>query len=67
MAQEGVYIKIIVEQLGHKRPQTPLQTNNLMAEAVPYGKTQPKCTKAMDMCLHRSLDWKCKQQFQIYW
>ena len=46
MAREAVYIRIILEEMGHKQPPTPLQTNNLMAEAVT---NSTKRTKAMDM------------------
>ena len=49
MAREAVYIRIILEDLGHKQPSTPLQTDNAMADAVINGKVQPKQTKAMDM------------------
>ncbi len=49
MAQEAVYIRIILEEMGHKQPLTPLQTDNSMAEAVINGKVQSKQTKAMDM------------------
>ena len=52
MAREAVYIRIILEELGHKQPPTPLQTDNSMAEGVVNGKVQPKRTKAMDMRLH---------------
>jgi hypothetical protein len=49
MAREAVYIQIILEEMGHTQPSTPLQTDNTMAEAVTNGKVQPKRTKAMDM------------------
>ena len=50
MAQEAVYIRITIRELGHKQPPTPLQTNtNAMAEAVINEKVHPKRTKAMDM------------------
>jgi len=42
MAREAVYIRIILEELGHKQPPTPLQTDNAMADAVINGKIQPK-------------------------
>ena len=42
MAREAVYIRIILEEMGHKQPPTQLQTDNYMAEAVVYGKIQPK-------------------------
>ena len=67
MAREAVYIRIILEELGHKQPPTPLQTDNAMADAVTNGKIQPKRTKAMDMRFHWLRDRECQQQFRIYW
>ena len=67
MAREAVYIRIILEEIGHKQPPTPLQTDNAMAEAVINGKVQPKRTKAMDMRFHWLRDRERQQQFRIYW
>ena len=67
MACEAVYIRIIREELGHKQPPTPLQTDNAMADAVINGKIQPKQTKAMDMRSHWLRDRECQQQFRTYW
>eukprot|EP00804_Cyclotella_cryptica_P010981 CCRYP_016691-RH/>CCRYP_016691-RH protein AED:0.48 eAED:0.46 QI:0/-1/0/1/-1/1/1/0/120 len=52
MAREAVFIRIILEELGHTQPATPLQTDNSTAEGVVNGKIQPKRTKAMDMRFH---------------
>jgi hypothetical protein len=67
MAREAVYIRIVLEEMGHKQPPTPLQTDNAMAEAVTNGKVQPKRTKAMDMRFHWLRDRECQMQFRIYW
>ena len=67
MAREAVYIRIILEEMGHKQPPTPLQTDNSMADAVCNGKVQPKRTKAMDMRFHWLRDRECQEQFRIYW
>ena len=67
MARESVYIRIILEEMGHKQPPTPLQTDNTMADGVINGKIQPKRTKAMDMRFHWLRDRECQQQFRIYW
>ena len=67
MAQEAVYIRIIMEYMGHKQPPTPLQTDNLMADVVCNGKIHPKRTKAMDMRFHWMRDRECQDQFRIYW
>ena len=63
MACEAVYIRIILDKMGHKQPATPVQTNNAMAEAVINAKITPKCTKAMDMRFHWLCDQECQQQF----
>ena len=67
MAREAVYIRIIIEKMGHKQPPTPMKTNNAMADAVINGKVQPKRTKAMDMQFQLIRDRECQQQFRIYW
>ena len=67
MAREAVYIRIILEEMGHKQPPTPIQTDNAMADAVVNGKIQPKRTKAMDMRFHWLRDRECQQQFKFYW
>ena len=66
-AREAVYMRIILEELGHKQPATPIQTDNAMADAVVNGKIQPKRTKAMDMRFHWLRDRECQEQFRIYW
>jgi len=44
MARKAVYIRIILEELGHKQPPTPLQiqTDNAMTNVIINGKIQPK-------------------------
>ncbi len=60
MAREAVYIRIILEELGHTQPPTPLQTENAMADGIINGKVQPKQTKDMDMRFH----WLCDRECQ---
>jgi hypothetical protein len=67
MARKAVYTRIILEELGHKQPPTPIQTDNAMANAIINGKVQPKQTKAMDMRFHWLQNCECQQQFRIYW
>ncbi len=67
MEREAVYIRIILEEMGHKQPATPLETNNAMAKAVTNGKVQPKRTKAINMRFHWLRDRECQRQFRIYW
>ena len=44
-AQEAVYLRIILEEMGHKQPPTPLQTDNDMAEAAPMAKYNQNAPK----------------------
>ena len=67
MAREAVYIRIILSEMGHKQPPTPIQTDNAMADGVINGKVQPKRTKAIDMRFHWLRDRECQQQFRFYW
>ncbi len=66
MAREAVYIRMILKELGHKQPPTPLQIDNAMADAIINGKIQPKQTKAMDVRFNWLQDRECQQQFRIY-
>jgi hypothetical protein len=45
MVHEAVYIRIILNELGHIQPPTPLKTDNAMADGVINGKVQPKQPK----------------------
>ena len=56
-----------LEEMGHKQPPTPIQTDNAMADSLINGKIQPKCTKAMNMHFDWLHDRECQQQFKFYW
>ena len=51
-AKECVYIRMVLKEIGHSQPATPIQTDNLIAEGVVNNKIQPKRMKAMDMLLY---------------
>ena len=59
-------MRIILEEMGHKQPATPIQMDNAIAEAVINTKITPKRSKAMDMCFHWLKDRECQQQFKFY-
>jgi hypothetical protein len=67
MARKAIYLRIILEELGHVQPPTPLQTDNAMADGIINSKVQPKQTKAVDMRFHWLQDQECQQQICIYW
>jgi hypothetical protein len=67
-ARKAVEERIILEEMGHKQPATPVQVDNSTAEGIINKRVQPKRTKAMDMRFHwlrdRSIN---QQQFRFYW
>jgi hypothetical protein len=67
IACEAVYNQIILQELGHKQPATPLQTDNSTTEEVVNGKIQHRRIKAMYMSFHRLCNRECQEQFRIYW
>jgi len=66
-AQEAVPMTNLLEEMGHKQPKTPIQTDNSTTCGVVNSKIQPRWTKAMDMRFH----WlRCRDkqgQFWYYW
>ncbi len=67
MVCKAVYLRIILEELGHLQPTTPLQTDNAMADGIIVGEVQSKLTKTMDMRFYWLCNWECQRQFHIYW
>ena len=51
ISREVVYIRIILNEMGHKQPRIPVQNYNSTVKGVINNKMQPKRTKSMDMCL----------------
>ena len=66
-AKAAVPIRTTLEELGHKQPPTPVQTDNSTACGVVNNEIQPKATKAMDMRFYWLKDREAQKQFRIYW
>jgi hypothetical protein len=66
-AKTAVPIRKTLEELGHKQPPMPVQTDNSTACGVVNNKIQPKATKAMDMRFYWLKDREARDQFKIYW
>ncbi len=66
-AKEAVHLRQILTEMGHQQPQTPIQTDNTMAEGVINNEFQPKCTKVMNLQFHWLRDQEAQGQFKIYW
>ncbi len=67
-ACKAVEERIILEQMRHKQPATPVQVVNSTAKGIINKRVQPKRTKAMDIRFHWLQDCSINQkQFRIYW
>ena len=66
-AQEAVPMRHLLEEMGHKQPKMPIQTDNSTACGVVDSTIQPHWTKAMDMRFHWLICRNKQGQFQYYW
>ena len=55
MAREAVYIRIILKEMGHKQPPTPIKTDSAMAEAVINGKNPTQTNQSNGHALSDSI------------
>ena len=63
----AVPVRQLLEEMGHKQPLTPMQTDNSTALGVVTNRIQPKQTKAMDMRFHWLRCRSRQKQFRTYW
>jgi hypothetical protein len=65
-AKEGTVLGTKLEELGHPRPTTPLETDNTTSTAYINGEIKQKFTRAMDVHFYW-VKYKVKQgQFHVY-
>ena len=65
--REAVPQQMMLVDMGHPQPQTPMQMDNSAVHSVVTNNVQPRRTKAMDMRFHwlRCID--AQGQFRYYW
>ena len=51
-AREAVPARKSLNEMGHRQPRTPMQTDNTVAHSVVTSNVQPKRTRSVDMCCH---------------
>ena len=66
-AHEAIPMRHLLEEMGHKQPPTPIQTDNSTAHGVVTNNIQPRRTKAMDMRFHWLRCRDSQSQFRYYW
>ena len=65
MAREAVYLRIILEEMGHKQPPTPIQTDNTTAQSIITNTVKQKKTRAMDMRFYWLRDRKLQEKYHF--
>jgi hypothetical protein len=65
--KEGAVLRTTFEELGHKQPPTPMETDITTATGYINGMTKQKRTKAMDMRFYWIKDRMKQGQFNVYW
>jgi hypothetical protein len=65
--RKAIPMQQVLEEMGHKQPSTPIQSNNSTAHGVATNIIQPRRTKAMDMRFHWLRCRDSQGQFQYYW
>jgi hypothetical protein len=66
-ACEAVAMRQLLNEMGHKQPRTPIQTDNSTALGVVTNNIQPRRTKAMDMRFYWLRYRDAQGQFKYYW
>ena len=66
-AREAVPARRTLEEMGHKQPPTPIQTDNSAAHAVVTTNVAPRRLKAMDMRFWWLRDREVQKQFRFFW
>jgi hypothetical protein len=65
-AKEGAVLRTTLEELGHKQPPTPMETDKTTATGYSNGTIKQKRTKVMDMRFYWIKDRVKQGQFKIY-
>jgi hypothetical protein len=63
--KEGAVLRTTLEELGHKQPPTPMDTDNTTATGYSNGTIKQKRTKAMDIRFYWIKDRVKQGQFEI--
>jgi hypothetical protein len=66
-AREGVVFRIILEDMGHPQPPTPIQVDNSCAAGIVNDTVKQRRSKAIDMRFYWLKDREQQNQFHIHW
>ena len=66
-SRQAIPARRLLEEMGHKQPPTPIQTDNTTALGFVTKNLNPKATKSTDMRYWWMRDRSDQQQFRYYW
>jgi hypothetical protein len=66
-AKEAAPLRVMLEEMGHHQPPTPIQTENSTAYGILNNKLNQKRSKAMDMRFYLVQDRIEQKQYRVYW
>jgi hypothetical protein len=66
-AHKPIPCRTLLEEMGHKQPPTPIQTDNSTALGIVTNNILPRRTKAMDMHYWWLRDREHQKHFKYYW
>eukprot|EP00978_Attheya_sp_CCMP212_P006656 scaffold15448_cov43-Attheya_sp.AAC.2 len=62
-----IMIRIILIEMGHAQPTTPIQVDNSCAAGIANNTVKQRRSKAIDICFYWLKDRECQHQFHIHW
>jgi hypothetical protein len=66
-AQEAKIMQLILTELGHPQPPTPIHINNTTTVCIVNNTVKQQQSRAMEMQYFWLLDGKSQQRFKFYW
>jgi hypothetical protein len=66
-AKEAAPLRVRLEEMGHRQPPTPIQTDNSTAYGILSNKVNQKRSKAMEMRFYWVQDRIAQKQYGVYW
>eukprot|EP00804_Cyclotella_cryptica_P019747 CCRYP_009656-RC/>CCRYP_009656-RC protein AED:0.39 eAED:0.39 QI:0/-1/0/1/-1/1/1/0/229 len=66
-AKEGRIIRLILHELGHPQPPTPIHCDNSTAAGIANNTVKHQCSRSMEMCYFWIADQVARKQFAVHW
>jgi hypothetical protein len=64
--KDGVILRLILTELGHQQPPTPVHCDNQTATGIANDTVKKQCSRSMEMCFFWIGDQVKRQFFKVY-